>query len=87
MGVVRDPREDGRWVASTAFEWVKAVWRAFGGGSGLAHVIWFVIFSEYKTYTCALQDLRRGERYSASRIAECLEKNDAVISFPSYYAA
>jgi hypothetical protein len=21
MGVVRDPREDGRWVASTAFEW------------------------------------------------------------------
>ena len=26
MGVVRDPREDGRWVASTAFEWAHASW-------------------------------------------------------------
>ena len=24
MGVVRDPREDGSWVASTAFEWAHA---------------------------------------------------------------
>jgi hypothetical protein len=24
MGVVRGPREDGRWVASTAFEWAHA---------------------------------------------------------------
>jgi len=43
--------------------------------------------SEYKTLSCELQDLRRGERYSASRIGECLEENDAVISFSGYYAA
>ena len=27
-------------TGSTAFKWVKAVWRAFGGGSGFAQVIW-----------------------------------------------
>jgi hypothetical protein len=26
---------------SVSWAWVKAVWRAFGGGSGFAHVIWF----------------------------------------------
>jgi hypothetical protein len=26
MGVVRDPQEDGRWVASTAFGWAHASW-------------------------------------------------------------
>jgi hypothetical protein len=26
MGVVRDSREDGRWVASAAFEWAHASW-------------------------------------------------------------
>jgi hypothetical protein len=49
-----------------AWAWVKAVWRAFGGGSGLAQVT-FVIFPEYKTFTCELEDLRRGKRYPASR--------------------
>jgi len=33
-------------VASTAFGWVKAVCRAFGGGSGLAQVT-FIIRSKY----------------------------------------
>jgi hypothetical protein len=52
---------------TTAFRWVKAVWRAFGSGSGLAQVT-FVNCSEYKTPSCELQDLRRGKRHLASRI-------------------
>jgi hypothetical protein len=39
---------------------VKAVLRAFGGGSGLAQVT-FVNRSEYKTPSCELQDPRRGK--------------------------
>src|SRR5215213_1575554 len=35
-------------------------------------VIWNVIFPKYKTFTCELQDLRRGQRYSASRIGESM---------------
>jgi len=42
-----------------ALAWVKAVWRAFGGGFGLAHVIWFVNRTGYKTPFCELQNLRR----------------------------
>ena len=38
---------------------VKAVWRAFGGGSGFAQVIWFVNRSNYKPPSCELQDTRR----------------------------
>jgi len=59
---------------------VKAVWRAFGGGSGFAQVIWFVIFSEYKTLSCALQDLRRGKRRPASGIGWDLEEGGAVLA-------
>ena len=51
---VRDEAER----TTTAFRWVEAVWRAFGGGSNLAEVT-FVIFSEYKTLSCELQDTRR----------------------------
>jgi hypothetical protein len=57
-----------------AREWVKAVCRALGGGSGFAHVIWFVNRSEYKTPSCELQDLRRGKRYPASRTGWVLVK-------------
>jgi hypothetical protein len=32
MGVVRDPREDGSWVASTAFRWGHASWDNAGSG-------------------------------------------------------
>ena len=46
-----------------------------------------VIRSKYKTPCCELQDLRRGERCSASRIGECLGEHDAVFSFARYYAA
>jgi hypothetical protein len=63
---------------------VKAVWRAFGGGSGLAQVIWFVNRSEYKTPSCELQDLRRRKRYSASRIGKGLEENDTSLLFHIY---
>jgi hypothetical protein len=41
---------------------VKAVWRAFGGGSGLCQVIWFVNRAKYKTLPNGLQDLRRERR-------------------------
>jgi hypothetical protein len=52
-----------------------------------ARLISFINRSEYKTPSCELQDLRRGKRYSAGRIGECLEENDAAISFSGYFAA
>jgi hypothetical protein len=63
---------------------VKAVWRAFGGGSGLAQVTFAVNRSKYKTPFYELQDLRRGKRYSASRIGKSLEENYASILFSIY---
>jgi hypothetical protein len=38
----------------------------------------FVNRSEYKTPSCELQDLRRSERYPASRIGQSLEKGDTA---------
>ena len=43
----RDPRGGADGTVPTAFEWVKAVWRAFGSGSGFVQVT-FVNRSEYK---------------------------------------
>jgi hypothetical protein len=63
------------------------VWRAFGGGSGLAQVIGFVNCSEYKTPPCELQDLRRRKRYSASRIGETLKKVGAALSASATFLA
>ena len=40
--------------------------------------------SEYKTPSRELQDLRRGKRYSASRIGKSLEENDTSILFSIY---
>src|SRR5215218_795055 len=39
-----------------------------------------VIFSEYKTLSCALQDLRRGKRHPASGIGWDLEEGGAVLA-------
>ena len=61
-----------------AFTWVKAVCRAFGGGSGLDQVIWFVILSESKTPFRGLQNICRGEWYSAGRIDQSLEKVSSI---------
>jgi hypothetical protein len=51
----------GGWLTTTAFSWVKGVWRTFGGGSSLNQVIWFVNRPKYKTSFCGLQNSSRGE--------------------------
>jgi hypothetical protein len=46
----------GRGLHRVAWAWVKAVWRVFGGGSGLAQVIWFINCSKYKFAGIDVQD-------------------------------
>jgi hypothetical protein len=55
----------------------------FCGGKGVP-MMSFVNRSWYKTLPYGLQDLRRGKRYSASRIGKSLEENDISISFTIY---
>jgi hypothetical protein len=48
----------------------------------LAYRVLFVNRSEYKTRSCELQDLRQGERYSASRVGQSLEERERRGSIP-----
>jgi hypothetical protein len=48
----------------------------------LAYRVLFVNRSEYKTRSCELQDLRQGERYSASRVGQSLEERELRGSIP-----
>jgi len=59
---------------SVSWAWVKAVWRVFGGGSGLDQTIWFVNRQKYKIPFRELQDLRRDKRYFAGKVGQDPEK-------------
>jgi len=62
------------WLQSRplAFEWVKAVCRALGGGSGICHAMASVNRSEYETPSRGLRDLRTVPVRNGHDISELL---------------